>query len=128
MAVHLYRVAAGGVMQTVDVLSDHTHDEAARLEPRERVVRGIREDLRPYERLGPALPDARGIAAEHVHVSVDHGIEAFPEAARRAEIGQATGGRDARSGQREHGRVALEEAREHLRIGIGDHADTVAAA
>ena len=24
MAVHLYRVAAGGVMQTVDVLSDHT--------------------------------------------------------------------------------------------------------
>ena len=99
-------------------------DEAARLEPRERVVRGIREDARPDERLGPALPDARRDRALSMSTWPSTiGIEPLPEAARRAEVGQAAGGRDARAGQREHGRVALEEAREHLGVGIGDHAE-----
>ncbi len=64
MPVHLDRVAAGGVVQAVDVLRDDARDEAARLEPRERVVRRDSGGCsRPDERLGPALPDARGIAA-----------------------------------------------------------------
>ena len=57
------------------------------------------------------------------------GIEALPEAARRAEVGQAAGGRDARAGEREHGRVALEERASATASGSGrHHASTVAPA
>ena len=130
MAVHLDRDAAGGVVQAVDVLRHDARDEAARLELRERGVRRVVDDARADERLGPALPDSRGVAREHVDMPVDHRIEPLPEAARRAEVGQAAGRRDARAGEREHGRVALEEARERdgIGIGLGGHADTVAAA
>ncbi len=92
------------------------------------VVRGIWQDARAHERLGPALPDARGIAGEHVDMAVDHGVEALPETAGRAEVGQSARGRDARAGEREHGPVALEETRERRRVRIRGHADTVAAA
>ena len=105
-------------------------DDAARLEARERGVRGVGHDVRADQRLGPALPDARRIAREHVDVTVDHRIEPLPEPAGRAEVGQAAGGRDARARERDHGRPALEEARQHAGIGVGGggHASTVAAA
>ena len=128
--MHLDRDAAGGVVQAVDVLGDDACDQAGRLEARERVVRGVRQDLGADERLGPALPDAPGIAREHVHVPVDHRIEALPEPAGRAEVGQAAGRRDARARERDDGRVGLEEARQRDGVGIAVvvHASTVAPA
>ena len=40
--VHLHRLAAGGVVQAVDVLRHDACDEPAQLEPSERGVRGVR--------------------------------------------------------------------------------------
>ena len=127
MAVHLDRVAARSVVQPVDVLGDDARDDARELEARERVVGGVVHDVRSHERLGPALPDARGIAREHVDVPVDHRVEALPEAARRAEVGQPARGRDAGARERHDGRTGLEEARkrERIRIRAGVHARTV---
>ena len=128
MAVHLHRVAADGVVEAVDVLRDDARDEAAGLESRKCFVRRIWQDARAHERLGPALPDARGIAGEHVDMPVDHGVEPLPETAGRAEVGQPARGRDARARQCKHGPVALEKSRERCRVGIQGHVDTVAAA
>ena len=91
---------------------------------------GLCSMLRADERLGPALPDACRIAREHVDVAVDHRIEALPEPARRAEVRQAAGRRDARARERHHGRVGLEEARERASACslVVVHASTVAPA
>ena len=62
MPVHLDRVAAHRVVESVDVLRDDAREEARGLELRECLVRRIGQDAGAHERLGPALPDARGIA------------------------------------------------------------------
>ena len=118
VAVHLDGVAAGGVVQAVDVLRHDAGDEARPASRRASAAcAGLCTMRAPTSGSAQHCQTRAGIAREHVDVPVDHRIEPLPEAAGRAEVGQAAGGRDARAGEREHGRVALEEARERAASG-----------
>ena len=102
--------AAGGRVQSVDVLGDEQLDEPHRLELRERAMRGIRQRLRND---GPAHGTARPVALAHLEARHEraelHGSRAFPLALFVAVIGNAGAGAHARSGEHRETRMTFDE-------------------
>ena len=127
--VHLDRVAAGRVVQAVDVLRDDARDEAARPRAaRARRAPGCARCSRRRAARPSTARRARGRAR-----ACRRGRRPSDRGAPRARPGERKSGRPLAvetpaPGERDDGRVALEEARERggVGVGVGVHAGTVA--
>jgi hypothetical protein len=108
-------LAAGCVMQAIDVLRDELSDSSAAFEHRQRVVRVVwARQSHPAEAGEAPRPVAlpRGLVAHELLIA--NGRAAFPFTAAVAVIGNARVGAAARTGQHEQPGVMLDETTQRV--------------
>jgi hypothetical protein len=116
-----FRRKAGGAMKVIDILGYHMRELAHQGKPRNRLMSaaglGIAERVADDEIAPPGFhPPFLG---SEVVGKLDR-LEPCPEAAWRAEIGNAAFRRDARTGKRDYARRALDHAGELVYLILGN--------
>ena len=109
---------AGAAVQPVDVLGDDGVEDAraARARPAPRARRSGSLSRSALEAVAVEVPEALGVAPEHVDVRDLHRVDVLPQpGAGRAEVGDPGRHRDPRAGQGDDGVGLADELRELAR-------------